>query len=232
MLNGTFRAGEQLPSTRALADQLSVSRTVVVIAYEQLLAEGFVSGRAGSGTFVSEQLTYSRVSKEHAPAELRLSRFGKAANQASSRLVRPAATVPRPRYDFAYGRSNTDIFPFETWRRVMIGKLRKAPIRELDYGLSAGSTSLREAIADHLRRARGLSCEASQVLIVNGSQQALDMTARVLLDVGDPIVIENPQYQGTREIFGAAGAKLIAVPVDRDGLVTSALPPRARVAVV
>src|SRR5689334_16618604 len=102
ILNGTFRAGERLPSTRAIAEQLSVSRTIVVIAYEQLLAEGFVSGRTGSGTFVSEQLTHNRVSENRKPAELRLSGFGKYAKQASERIARPAVVTPRLRYDFAY----------------------------------------------------------------------------------------------------------------------------------
>ena len=103
---------------------------------------------------------------------------------------------------------------------------------ELDYGASAGSASLRDAIADHLRRIRGLACAASQVIVVNGSQQALDLAARVLLDRGQRVVIENPQYQGTRDIFTAAGARLLPVPVDGQGLDTNALPRHARVAVV
>lgn len=231
ILNGTFRAGERLPSTRALAESLSISRTVVVVAYEQLLAEGFVTGRAGSGTFVSKQLTHRGTSKQITPASLRLSRFGNSANDAARR-IRKSGPKPRPRYDFAYGRSNIDIFPFETWRRIVIGRLRKAPIKELDYGASAGSSSLRKALAAHLRRARGLACDESQIVIVNGSQQALDITARVLLDVGEPVVLENPHYLGTREIVGAAGATLVPVPVDREGLVVSELPRQARFAVV
>jgi GntR family transcriptional regulator / MocR family aminotransferase len=231
IVNGTFRAGDRLPSTRLLAEQLSVSRTVVVIAYEQLLAEGYVSGRMGSGTFVSPHLDHPPTAKGRA-ADLKLSRFGTAAVDAGRGLLQAAGSKPRPRYDFAYGRGNTDMFPFETWCRVAITRLRKAPLSELDYGPSAGSASLREAIADHLRRARGLACAASQVIIVNGSQQALDIAARVLLDRGRRIVIENPQYQGTRDIFKAAGARLIPVPVDARGLATDKLPPRARLAIV
>jgi GntR family transcriptional regulator / MocR family aminotransferase len=231
ILNGRFRAGNRLPSTRSLAEQLSVSRTVVVIAYEQLLAEGYVNGRVGSGTFVSPHLERPTAARVRA-AELKLSRFGSAAVDASKRLPQPAGSLSRARYDFAYGRGNTDTFPFQTWCRVAIAKLRRAPLSELDYGPAAGSASLREAIADHLRRARGLACVASQVVIVNGSQQALDIAARVLLDRGQRVVIENPQYQGTRAILNAAGAQLIPVPVDAQGIVTDALPSRARLAVV
>jgi GntR family transcriptional regulator/MocR family aminotransferase len=231
IVNGTFRAGSRLPSTRSLAEQLSVSRTVVVIAYEQLLAEGYVNGRTGSGTFVSPHLDQPRTARVGAAA-LKVSRFGSAAIDASKRLPPLDGSPSRPRYDFAYGRGNTDMFPFETWCRVATATLRKAALRELDYGPSAGSASLREAIADHLRRSRGLACAASQVIVVNGSQQALDIAARVLLDRGQRVAIENPQYQGTRDIFNAAGAQLIPVPVDTQGIVTDALPPRARLAVV
>jgi GntR family transcriptional regulator/MocR family aminotransferase len=231
IVNGTFRAGDRLPSTRLLADELAVSRTVVVIAYEQLLAEGYVSGRVGSGTFVSAHVVPASPG-DGQPAELKLSAFGTAACEASTRLARPGGAGPRPRYDFAYGLGNTDMFPFEAWRRVAIAKLREAPLSELDYGPSAGSTSLRGAIAAHLRRARGVACNSSQVIIVNGSQQALDVAARVLLDRGEAVVIENPHYQGTRDIFAAAGAKLVPVPVDTQGIMTDALPRRARLAVV
>ncbi|MCU1284018.1 MAG: transcriptional regulator, GntR family [Acidobacteriales bacterium] len=232
ILNGVYRAGERLPSTRTLADQLSVSRTIVVIAFEQLLAEGFVKGQGGSGTFVSEHLGEVRTMHKRKPARLRLSRFGQSAMEVSDNVHYPPLPQQRLRYDFAYSRSNTDAFPFETWRRILIRKLREAPVRELDYGASAGSSSLRVAIVDHLRRSRGVACDASQVIIVNGSQQALDLTTRVLLNPGDRVVIENPHYQGTREIFAVAGATIYPVGVDSDGLMTSALPKRARLAVV
>jgi GntR family transcriptional regulator/MocR family aminotransferase len=230
ILNGTFRAGERLPSTRAIADQLQVSRTIVIIAFEQLLAEGFVSGRTGAGTFVSEQLAQNPSSKPRRAAGLPLSRFGEHTKQAGKRIVGPTFPRPRLRYDFAYGRSNSDVFPFEAWRRLLIGRLRRAPVREFDYGPAAGTSSLREAISGYLRRTRGMAFDVSQVIVVNGSQQALDILARVLLDLSDPVVVENPQYQGAREIFSAAGARVIPVRVDADGLMTSALPPKARLA--
>jgi GntR family transcriptional regulator/MocR family aminotransferase len=118
------------------------------------------------------------------------------------------------------------------WRRILLRHARKAPIRQLDYGVAAGSLALREAISVHLRRSRAVICDASQVIVVNGSQQALDLIARVLIERGDGVAVEDPQYQGTREVLRAAGARLLAVPVDRDGLRPDALPKNARVAFV
>ena len=233
ILSGTFRAGERLPSTRDLAAELGISRTVVLLAYDQLVAEGFAGGRGGSGTFVAQGLSASKPQQHNKSARLRLSRYGQSA--AGCRLHRG---LPRPplgplRYDFAYGgRGDVDNFPFEMWRRILLRHAREAPVRELDYGAAAGSLALREAITIHVRRSRAVVCDPSQVIVVNGSQQALDLIARVLIERNDPVAIEDPQYQGTREIFRAAGARLLPVPVDRDGLNPAKLPHTARVAFV
>jgi GntR family transcriptional regulator/MocR family aminotransferase len=119
------------------------------------------------------------------------------------------------------------IFPFETWRRILLRKARGALVREIDYGPAAGTPALREAICTHLRRSRAVVCDPSQVIVVNGSQQGLDLVARVLVEPGDRVAIEDPQYQGTREVLRAAGAQLRPVPVDRDGLNPAQLPERA-----
>jgi len=223
---------ERLPSTRELAEQLYVSRTVVVLAYEHLLAEGFVLGRGGSGTYVSEGLATGRSSTHGSRAKVQLSRFGSSAEAAAWRVNFPSKQSTPLRYDFAYGRSDVETFPFEMWRRILLRHAREAPVRELDYGSAAGSFALREAISVHLRRSRAVVCDPSQVIVVNGSQQALDLAARVLLERGDCVAIEDPQYQGAREIFRAAGARLHAVPVDREGLDPARLPKRARIAFV
>jgi GntR family transcriptional regulator/MocR family aminotransferase len=232
ILSGTFRAGDRVPSTRDLADQLGISRTVVVLAYELLLAEGFVAGRSGSGTYVPAGLAAARARRSGKPSELRLSRFGAAAAAMASRVQFPAPRATPLPYDFAYGRSDVECFPFEPWRRILRRRARQARIRELDYGPSAGSEALREAICAHLRRSRAVACEPSQMIVVNGSQQALDLIARVLIEPGDGVVIEDPGYQGTREILRAARARLHAVAVDRDGLDPTRLPARARAAFV
>lgn len=232
ILRGTMRSGERLLSTRELAEQLHVSRTVVVLAFEQLLAEGFVVGRGGSGTYVAENLAAGKPSARTSRAKVRLSRFGEAVETAAWKVDLPGRQPAAPRYDFAYGLSDIEIFPFEMWRRMLLRHARKAPIRELDYGPAAGSAALREAISIHLRRSRAVDCEASQIVVVSGSQQALDLIARILIERGDRIAVENPCYQGTREVLRTAGARLLPVPVDQEGLNPARLPAEARLAFV
>ncbi|MFZ0635598.1 MAG: PLP-dependent aminotransferase family protein [Candidatus Acidiferrales bacterium] len=233
ILSGTFRAGDCLPSTRDLAEELGISRTVVLLAYDQLLAEGFVAGRGGSGTYVSEGLGGSRPRRLQNSAKLQLSRYGSAAAAVAATVDFPGRRSIPLRYDFAYGgRGDVETFPFEMWRRILLRHARKAPVRELDYGAAAGSLALREAISVHVRRSRAVLCDSSQVIVVNGSQQALDLVARVLIERGDPVAIEDPQYQGATEILRTVGARLLPVPVDRDGLNPGKLPKYARLAFV
>jgi GntR family transcriptional regulator/MocR family aminotransferase len=234
ILSGTFRANGRLPSTRDLADQLGISRTVTLLAYDQLLAEGFVAGRRGSGTYVAEGLSSNRLVASKKSTKVRLSNFGAAAENAAATLDLSRPRLPVHRYDFVVGRSESDIetFPFEMWRRILLRRSRKASVRELDYGPAAGSLALREAICAHLRRSRAVVCDPADVIVVNGSQQALDLIVRVLLERGDRVAIENPSYNGTREILVAAGARLLLVPVDRDGLNPAKLPEDARICFV
>lgn len=229
---GDLVAGERLPATRDLSEQLGVSRTVTLSAYDQLLAEGWIEGHPGSGTFVAAGVVPTGGVLTGTPVAIRLSKFGKAAAEAAPAANFPARRVTPIRYDFSYGRSAVGEFPFEQWRRILMRKARLAPVGAFDYGPSEGSVALREAIAGHLRRSRAVVCDASQVIVVNGSQQALDLTTRVLMEPGDVVAIEDPHYQGAREIFRAAAAKLYAVPVDAEGLIPSKLPRRARMAFV
>lgn len=233
ILAGRLRAGDRLPSTRALAEQLGISRTVVLLAYDQLLAEGFATARSGSGTYVSEHLSDGPPIRAKISVRLRLSRYGRTAAKAAPSIDFPGRRPVPLRYDFAYGgRGDIEAFPFAMWRRILLRHMRKAPVRELDYGIAAGSFALRQAIAAHLRRSRAVLCDPSQVIVLNGSQQALDLIARVLVDRGNTVAIEDPQYQGTREIFRTAGAKLHPVAVDGDGLDPRKLPGGARLAFV
>jgi GntR family transcriptional regulator/MocR family aminotransferase len=224
ILSGVYRSGEKLPSTRDVAEQLKVSRTIVLLAYDQLLAEGFAVGRAGSGTFVSGHLIRSEPRKTNKTLKLPLSRFGSAAVAAAASVSFPNRPKPPSRYDFAYGRTDVTIFPFEAWRRILLHHARMAPVREFEYGQAAGSPALREAICAHLRRSRAVVCDPTEVIVVSGSQQALDLVARVLVERGDRVAIEDPQYLGAREVLLAAGATLRPVPVDRDGLNPAKLP--------
>ena len=232
ILSGAFQRGQKLPSTREVAEQLGISRTVVLLAYDQLLAEGFTVGRSGSGTYVSADVNVRRSTRAEESAKLSLSRFGSSAAAAWSRMTFAQSSTPSLPYDFVYGRSDLETFPFEMWRRMLLRCARRAPVSELDYGPAAGNVALKEAIATHLLRSRAVICDPSQVLVVNGSQQALDLIARVLIERGDRVAIEDPSYQGTREVLRAAGARLLPVAVDHDGLDPDRLPASARAAFV
>jgi len=139
ILAGTFRAGERLPSTRELADELGISRTVVLLAYDQLVAEGFAAGRGGSGTYVSAGLSGGSVAgrpkKVERAAKLHLSRYGSTADAVGSSVDFPGRRAIPLRYDFAYGgRGDVETFPYQMWRRILLRHARKAPVRQLDYG--------------------------------------------------------------------------------------------------
>jgi GntR family transcriptional regulator/MocR family aminotransferase len=232
MLSGALRSGEKLPSTRDLAEQLGVSRTVMLLAYDQLLAEGFAVGRAGSGTYVSEGMREQQSTAREKTVRLRLLPFGSASAAAWSRMNFPLKLVHPLPYDFAYGRSDVSAFPFEMWRRILLRSARTASVSEYDYGPAGGSPRLQDAICNHLRRSRAVVCDPSQVIVVNGSQQALDLIARVLLTAGERVVIEDPIYQGITEILRAAGAHLLPIAVDREGIDPLKLPPGTRMVIV
>ena len=232
ILGGAAGAGERLPSTRDLAEQLGISRTVVLLAYEQLLAEGFVIGRGGSGTYVSEGLAGNGSPGKRRLARLRLSRFGEAAMGSMATVNTPLPRPVAPRYNFIYGRSDLETFPFALWRRLLLRQARRGSTRQFDYGSALGNPELRAAICAHLRRARAVVCDPSEVMVVNGSQQALDLVMRVLVQPGDAVAIENPQYDGIREALRVAGSRLRPVPVDRDGLDPARLPEDARMVFV
>jgi GntR family transcriptional regulator/MocR family aminotransferase len=234
ILDGRLRPGGRLLSSRDLARELSVSRNTVLTALDQLVAEGYATGRVGSGTYVAAPLPDAVLAPWRVPAE-RPARARPARLSALARRILRLDPLPPPgtpapggrRYDFRYGLPAVEDFPHETWRRLLARRARAASLRSLRYGPPEGEESLREAVADYLRRARGMVCAASQVLVVNGSQQALDLLARVLVDPGDTVVVEEPGYQGARQAFAAAGGRLAPCPVDEDGLDVARLRPVA-----
>jgi GntR family transcriptional regulator/MocR family aminotransferase len=220
ILRGELQPGSRLPSTRALAEERGVSRNTVLNAYEQLLAEGYVEARVGSGTCVARSLPEELLTvRSHERA-----RTGKSACPTLSRRGellasnpgRPLSVPRRPRA-FESGLPDAAAFPFRTWTRLMARQWRRPSYELLSYGDPAGYRPLREAIAAYVRTARAVRCDAEQVFIVSGSQQALDLTARLLIDPGDVALIENPGYPGARVALSAAGASLVALPVDADG---------------
>jgi GntR family transcriptional regulator/MocR family aminotransferase len=239
ILAGTLAPGARLPATRGLAGELGVSRNTVLNAYEQLLAEGYLEGKIGSGTYVPgtlpEELLQVRpaaMRERPAPAKRRaLSRRGET-------LARPASETPRPSLaprPFRPGIPALDAFPFASWMRLVARHHRRPPPEALAYGHAAGYRPLRQAVAAHLGAARAVQCEPDQVLIITGSQQGLDLIARLLLDPGDAAWVEEPGYPSARAALRGAGVAPIPVPVDGDGLdvaVGSARCPDARLAYV
>ncbi|MBI2204926.1 MAG: PLP-dependent aminotransferase family protein [Candidatus Rokubacteria bacterium] len=221
ILAGELAAGTRLPSTRTLARDLAVSRNTVLLAYDQLLAEGYVEGRPGSGTYVAQALPEAPAGAARATARVqttpaRLSAYG--ARAAAIRFASPRGPDRHLPYDFRYGTPKVAEFPHAVWRRLLGRHARGSTVATMAYGPPEGAPVLREAIAAYLRRARAVVCDPAQVLVVNGSQQALDLTARVLIDAGDTVALEEPNYLGARWAFHAAGARLVAAPVDADGL--------------
>ncbi len=227
ILSGALHGGERVPSSRDLADQLRVSRTVVLLAYEQLQAEGFLVGRSGSGTYVSSGLAGQK--HMHAPragACFELSRFGAFAAERAADPDVAAASAAEIRYDFSPG-GDAWHFPVASWRRMLMRHLGARPHAH-GRGTADGSGNLREAICAHLRRSRGLVCDPAQVLIANGPMQALDLVARVLIERGHRMAIEDPICTGMRQVLNAAGADVTPVPVDGEGLIPGRLPSGVR----
>lgn len=221
ILDGMLRAGHRVPSTRDLAAGLRVSRFPVLTAYEQLLHEGYLEGRAGSGTFVRASLPDESL--RAAPARVSAVR-----PSAARRAVPAPLPVPRPRDEgglrpFRVSLPALDAFPHAVWARLVARHARRPAPAHMAYGDPAGIGPLRAAIAEHLRTARAVRCEAAQVLVVSGSQAALRLCATVLLGRGDVVALEEPGYPGARAALGTTGAELAPVPVDGEGMDVAAL---------
>lgn len=217
ILLGALSPGMQLPPTRFLSQQFGISRQTVLNAYEQLMAEGYLSGTVGKGTFVSADLPIAQrkpVPQAQSTSILRpLSLRGQG-------FVGPEAALniheglPRA---FRIGMPGLDVFPFSVWARLEARHWRRAP-HALGYGAPAGYPPLREALAAYLRAARGVRCTPEQIVITSGSQQALFLIATLLLNPGDAAWVEEPGYRGINASLRAAGAMACPVPVDDEGL--------------
>jgi GntR family transcriptional regulator / MocR family aminotransferase len=224
ILAGQLAGGTRLPSTRALAEQLDVSRSTVINAFEQLLAEGYIYGVRGSGTFVARVLPEELLETPRGlgawarvPAPV-----GTLSQRGTALAALPGSPVPdQPSHvhshAFQVGLPAIDEFPHKLWGQLLARCWRRGVPGLLDYQLAAGYPPLREAIAAHVASARGVRCDGSQVIVTAGSQQALALAAQVLLDPGDAALIEDPGYMGTRAALLAAGGCLIATPIDSEG---------------
>jgi GntR family transcriptional regulator / MocR family aminotransferase len=218
ILEGRLRPGARMPATRDLARSYRLSRATVLMAYEQLKSEGYVEGRSGSGTYVSrvlpEQLLL--VGGIRQPAELPHRRI--ALSSYARRLQPYHPQMPRPVRAFRANQAALDQFPTTLWAQTAARRLRRVSAQLLSGGEALGYRPLREAVANYLNTSRGVRCSLDQVLIVSGAQEALDRTARVLLNSGEPVWMEEPGYPGADVVFRAVGARICPVPVDNEGL--------------
>lgn len=221
ILEGRLKRGSRLPSSRSLATQYDISRGTVTLAFEQLRAEGYTSARIGGGTFVAsglpeDTMTAARNTKEYPEVESR----ARLAHRGFAMIdgVRPLPSTQKLGKAFRIYEPAIDLFPVNQWAKVAGRVLRRAPRILYGQGHAAGYEPLRKAVAEYLGMARGVRCDAAQVIMTSGAQQALDLVARLLLDTGDAACIEDPSYPGARSAWSAAGARIISVPVDQQGI--------------
>ena len=234
ILTGRFVAGDRVPSTRELAGTLGVSRSTVSQAYDQLVSEGYLETARGSGTFVCRELPdlplrADRVARRRAaPRSVTLSLYG------SELLEDYPDDVRRPGFVcFSQWEPDREEFPWRLWRRLLARHSRSPSFGVFGYADEIrGDEALRREIANYVGRSRGVNCTPSQILVVNGSQQGLDLCARLLFDRGDSVIVENPGYPGAIRSFKAYGAALKVAGVDGEGIVCQDLPDDARVVYV
>lgn len=237
ILNGELASGQQVPSTRLLSKELGISRIPLIAAYEELLSEGYFESRRGSGTYVSrslpEKLTMCEPSATRAHASRSTARPLSKRSSVYPAIDRPPWVVGKGA--FSIGQPAFDHFPVHIWSRLVARYGRTLRTISLQYGDPSGRQDLREALAGYLRSSRAVRCEPEQILIVSGSQQALAIAALALLDPGDRVWLEDPGYWLAQRVFTLAGAKILPVPIDGDGLDVAAgikLFRRARLAFV
>ena len=225
ILDGRLPSGGRLPATRELAAQLSVSRTTVTVAYDRLMGEGFITGRVGAGTFVSDDLP--------GPGH----RAGATGEVLRPRPIwenlLPMGVVERPaEFDFRPGIPDARLFPYRRWRQLLARELTATAVGAGHYADPAGHAGLRQAIAAHIGLSRGVQATADDIVVTNGTQQAVDLIARVLLAPGDQVAVEDPCYRPPWRLLRSLGARVTGVPVDDQGMIVDVIPPGTRLVYV
>lgn len=221
VLTGKLRGGDGLPSTRTLAARLQVSRNTVVEAYERLRAEGFLEPRVGAGTFVRHGIG-TRPPSGLAASPLRPRNHWERIPEGRD------LSAVSPRFDFRPGTPDARLFPFPAWRARLARQIRPGRVGKGAHIGAAGHPELRASIARHVSLSRGVRATPEDVFVTNGSQQALDLLIRVLLEPGDLVAVEDPGYPLTHRAFRSHGCRVRGVPVDDEGLVVAAIPDGCR----
>ena len=220
LLSGGLNPGERLPATRTLAKEIGVSRTTVIDAVDRLTAEGLLEARVGAGTFVSEALSGQRaaiVTAQPAATKRASHHLSHAATHAQ-RFFAPRSWLPHNSQAFITALPALDLFPMAHWARLSARHWRAGREDVMGYGHPSGYQGLREAIATHLNAARGIKCDSEQIFIVSGAQQAFSLISTLMLNPGDHVWFENPGAIGARNAFVAAGADIVPVEIDAEGL--------------
>ena len=239
VLDGRLSCGARLPASRDLAAALGISRNSVVRAYDQLYAEGFIEGRIGDGTYVAQLPDKSALPKKlstnlstgfstglptglstKTPVLPVITSSKVIHSSALHKVARHSLDLPPsgPPRAFRVGVPAFDLFPFDVWSKLQAGFWRKPDLQQLCYGDPAGDARLRGLIAAYLRASRGLSCTAEQILITCGAQQGISLCAQLLVEPGEGVAVENPGYHAAAQAFAIAGAQVLGVPVDQEGM--------------
>ena len=222
VLSRRLPAGSRLPSTRSFAKGLDVSRNTVAAAFDQLIAEGYLVGKRGAGTFVEENISDEILKIRNKQEILKNDRGGNiSVSDRAKRIILnqydfPFATNKSKAFGLCFGVE--DAISADVWKRLLSNNLKRNKHLLFQYGESVGYLPLRSAISEWLRETRGIDCSASQIIIISGSQQGIDLTSRVLFDRGERVWIEDPNYPGTYDSLSAAGAEVVPVPLDGDGI--------------
>lgn len=226
ILDGRLKPGTLMPASRVLASDLNLSRNTVVLAYERLMSEGYLEVRQPAGTFVSSSVIFDAPSQPalaNEDQDTSMNQGKRLVFHGASHVVVPPYNEP-VLYDFWVGRPDARLFPTKTWQRLFNCKLRQMQTGMSSYGEPAGLGSLRQAVIDYVGAARGIKADASQVLIVNGIQEALNVLARLFIQSGTDVAVENPCYRGAANVFASHGARLVPIPVDDNGVDVAHLP--------
>lgn len=221
ILNGKLRPGARLPSTRLLAQDLGVSRTTSLSAFDQLSSEGYLEGKIGSGTRVAANIPGDlkvQFAKMRSHSPLRRGSLPQTSRRAQMRSSADLSFFRTPARPLRPGEPEVGLFPIELWSRLAAKHWRRVT-HDPEHADSLGYLPLRQAICDYIAKMRAVRCEPDQVLIVGGAQQALYLCAHTLLDVGEVAWMEDPGYPRARAAFHGAGLRIIPVPVDSEGLV-------------
>lgn len=213
VLRGTLSAGMRLPPTRELCRLMGVSRQTVLSAWDQLMAEGYLSGTVGKGTFIGSLLPAGAKT----PAPRGLMRALSARGEAYAGAMKYVGYHQGPVRAFRVSMPGLDLFPFDVWSRLEARRWRW-PDHHMGYSDPAGYAPLRELLCAYLRASRGVNCTPAQIIITSGSQQGLYLLSALLLDPGDKVWVESPGYQGASAPLFAMGAQVCTVPVDAQGM--------------